>query len=46
MGELATEDASAIEDPSSTAMPLAVTADPPDTDVVTVQESGSRVAPG
>jgi hypothetical protein len=46
MGELAPGDASAIEDPSSAALPLAVTADPPDTDVVTVQESGSQVAPG
>ncbi|MBZ5525817.1 MAG: hypothetical protein LAP21_26645 [Acidobacteriia bacterium] len=46
MGELAPGDASAIEDPSSAALPLAVTADPPDTDVVSVQESGSRVAPG
>lgn len=46
MGELAPGDASAIEDPSSVSLPLVATADPPDTDVVTVLETGNRVAPG
>jgi phage protein D len=43
MGELGALDPSEIEDPS-VASPVAL-GDPPDTDVVTVRESGNRVAP-
>jgi len=44
MGQISPEDASVLEDPSNAALPLAA-GDGADTDVITVSETGKRVAP-